>query len=101
MHESTQLVQTLKALFSSQRLAILATEDEGQPYGNLVAFAETDNLSFETPVFRSYRHLGSDKLHPVSIRGPDDRFHKDRRVVLAVQFQRAIERVQGWQRAKE
>jgi len=29
MHESTQLVQTLKALFSSQRLAILATEDEG------------------------------------------------------------------------
>jgi nitroimidazol reductase NimA-like FMN-containing flavoprotein (pyridoxamine 5'-phosphate oxidase superfamily) len=44
MRESTQLVQTLKALFSSQRLAILATEGKGQPYGNLVAFAATDDL---------------------------------------------------------
>ena len=44
MHESTQLVQILKALFSSQRLAILATEGNGQPYGNLVAFAATDDL---------------------------------------------------------
>ena len=44
MRESTQLVQTLKALFSSQRLAILATEGKGQPYGNLVAFAAMDDL---------------------------------------------------------
>ena len=44
MHESAQMVQTLKALFSSQRLAILATEGKGQPYGNLVAFAATNNL---------------------------------------------------------
>jgi len=41
MHVSTQLVQTLKALFSSQRLAILATEGKEQPYGNLVVFAAT------------------------------------------------------------
>ncbi len=45
MHESTQIVQTLKALFSSQRLAILATEGKGQSYGSLVAFAATDNLN--------------------------------------------------------
>jgi nitroimidazol reductase NimA-like FMN-containing flavoprotein (pyridoxamine 5'-phosphate oxidase superfamily) len=44
MDESNQLVQTLKALFSSQRLAILATEGRGQPYGSLVAFAATDSL---------------------------------------------------------
>lgn len=27
-----------------QQLAVLATQNEGQPYGNLVAFAETDEL---------------------------------------------------------
>jgi nitroimidazol reductase NimA-like FMN-containing flavoprotein (pyridoxamine 5'-phosphate oxidase superfamily) len=36
--------ELLKWLFASQQLAVLATEDEGQPYGNLVAFAETDDL---------------------------------------------------------
>jgi nitroimidazol reductase NimA-like FMN-containing flavoprotein (pyridoxamine 5'-phosphate oxidase superfamily) len=34
----------LRRLFASQRLAVLATQDAGQPYGNLVAFAETDDL---------------------------------------------------------
>lgn len=34
----------LRALFASQRLAVLATQNAGQPYGNLVAFAETDDL---------------------------------------------------------
>jgi heme iron utilization protein len=44
MHESNELVEMLKALFSSQRLGILATQESGQPYGSLVAFAATDNL---------------------------------------------------------
>jgi len=34
----------LRDLFASQRLAVLATQNAGQPYGNLVAFAETDDL---------------------------------------------------------
>lgn len=34
----------LKGLFRSQRLAVLATQSGGQPYGNLVAFAATDDL---------------------------------------------------------
>ena len=34
----------LKQLFISQPLAVLATQSEGQPYSNLVAFAETDDL---------------------------------------------------------
>jgi nitroimidazol reductase NimA-like FMN-containing flavoprotein (pyridoxamine 5'-phosphate oxidase superfamily) len=36
--------ELLRGLFASQKLAVLATQDEGQPYGNLVAFAETDDL---------------------------------------------------------
>jgi nitroimidazol reductase NimA-like FMN-containing flavoprotein (pyridoxamine 5'-phosphate oxidase superfamily) len=38
------LRQELKRLFATQRLCVLATQFEGQPYNNLVAFAETDEL---------------------------------------------------------
>ena len=41
---STQLIQTLQELFSSQRLAVLATQSNGQPYGSLVAFAASGDL---------------------------------------------------------
>ena len=34
----------LKGLFSSQRLAVLATQSKEQPYGNLVAFVATNDL---------------------------------------------------------
>jgi nitroimidazol reductase NimA-like FMN-containing flavoprotein (pyridoxamine 5'-phosphate oxidase superfamily) len=34
----------VRSLLASQRFAVIATESEGQPYSNLVAFAEADNL---------------------------------------------------------
>jgi len=40
----SQLKRLLKDLFSSQPLAVLATQFDGQPYGNLVAFAATEDL---------------------------------------------------------
>ena len=40
----SQLKRLLKNLFSSQPLAVLATQSNGQPYGNLVAFAVTEDL---------------------------------------------------------
>jgi heme iron utilization protein len=40
----SKLKRLLKDLFSSQPLAVLATQGEGQPYGNLVAFAATEDL---------------------------------------------------------
>ncbi len=39
-----QLRKDLGDLFASQRLAVLATEEAGKPYANLVAFATTDDL---------------------------------------------------------
>ena len=39
-----ELSHQLKKLFSSQRLAVLATQCEGEPYANLVAFAATEDL---------------------------------------------------------
>ena len=44
MTELSQVTQLLSDLFSSQRLAVISTQGGGQPYSNLVAFAETDDL---------------------------------------------------------
>lgn len=44
MAKKNQLKEFLKDLFSSQRLAVLATQSKQQPYGNLVAFMATRDL---------------------------------------------------------
>jgi len=44
LNNPSQLKKLLKDLFSSQPLAVLATQCNGQPYGNLVAFAATEDL---------------------------------------------------------
>ena len=44
MENGGELSELVKRVFASQRFAVLATQFEGQPYSNLVAFAEADNL---------------------------------------------------------
>ena len=44
MENTAELSGLIKRIFTSQRFAVLATQFEGQPYSNLVAFAEADNL---------------------------------------------------------
>ncbi len=44
MENSKELSDLIKGVLASQRFAVLATQSEGQPYGNLIAFAEADNL---------------------------------------------------------
>ena len=44
VQNTSQLRKTLKDLFDSQRLGVLGTYGQGQPYGSLVAFAATDDL---------------------------------------------------------
>ena len=44
LEEASQLRKLLKDLFASQSLAVLATQDDGQSYGSLVAFAATGDL---------------------------------------------------------
>jgi nitroimidazol reductase NimA-like FMN-containing flavoprotein (pyridoxamine 5'-phosphate oxidase superfamily) len=44
MKNPSRLKRLLKDLFSSQPLAVLATQSNGQPYGNLVAFVATEDL---------------------------------------------------------
>ncbi len=56
--------QTLKKLFESQKLAVLATQDRGQPHTSLVAFAATDDLKhlvFATArATRKFTHITAD-----------------------------------------
>jgi nitroimidazol reductase NimA-like FMN-containing flavoprotein (pyridoxamine 5'-phosphate oxidase superfamily) len=44
MADVSALRQQVKKLCASQRLCVLATQYDGQPYSNLVAFAETGEL---------------------------------------------------------
>ena len=44
MNSSSDLRRTLKEVLAAQRFCVLATQARGQPYGSLVAFAETDDL---------------------------------------------------------
>jgi len=44
MENIEELSRLIKRLLASQRFAVLATQFEGQPYSNLVALAEADNL---------------------------------------------------------
>jgi nitroimidazol reductase NimA-like FMN-containing flavoprotein (pyridoxamine 5'-phosphate oxidase superfamily) len=44
MKNMTGLIKEVKRLCASQKLCVLATQSKGQPYSNLVAFAETDEL---------------------------------------------------------
>ena len=44
MENTKELSDLIKRVLASQRFAVLATQSEGQPYCNLIAFAEADNL---------------------------------------------------------
>jgi len=59
-----QIIKRIKELFLSQNLAILATQNKGQPYTSLVSFASSDNLKqifFVTPQYtRKYMNLSAD-----------------------------------------
>ena len=44
MENAEELPRVIKRLLASQLFAVLATESGGQPFGNLVAFAGTEDL---------------------------------------------------------
>ena len=54
----------LQGLFESQRLGVLATQNEGQPYTSLVAFAASKNLKYlffaTTRATRKFANLVAD-----------------------------------------
>ncbi len=61
MNDQKDIKEDLARLFSSQRLGVLATQDQGAPYASLLAFAASEDLSklyFSTPkATRKFRNL--------------------------------------------
>ncbi len=70
--------ERLKALLASQKLAVLATHSEGQPYGSLVSFVSTPDMKqllfATTRSTRKYENLTSDPRVALLI---DNRSHQD------------------------
>jgi nitroimidazol reductase NimA-like FMN-containing flavoprotein (pyridoxamine 5'-phosphate oxidase superfamily) len=78
LSEESELEQLIRDLFESQKLAVLATQNKGQPYANLIAFAASDNLKslyFVTGrATRKYANIEADARVTVLI---DNRSNQD------------------------
>ena len=85
MESASQLRKTLKDLFASQRLGVLATYGRGQPYNSLVAFAATNDLKHllfgTTRATRKYANLSTESRVALLV---DNRSNQD------TDFHRAI-----------
>jgi len=83
------LKERLKALMEEQKLGVLATFHENEPYTNLVAFLSSDNLKyifFVTPVStRKYSYLSESRKASMMIdnRSNDESDFKDAMAVNA------------------
>lgn len=73
----------IRELLMSQRLAVLSTQDSGQPYASLVAFAATDDLKklfFVTPkTTRKFAYLSANPQVAVLINSSmnqEEDFHR-------------------------
>jgi heme iron utilization protein len=64
MNNTVDLRAVIRNLLASQKLAVLATQNHGQPYSNLIAFAVTDDLKqllfATTRATRKYANLMAD-----------------------------------------
>ena len=103
MKETQQIKKILSELFTSQKLAVLGTHQEGQPYGSLVAFAATSdlkNLVFATTrATRKFANLRSDPRVSMVLDNRSNRVADFRKAVAATALGRAKE-ARGKEREK-
>jgi general stress protein 26 len=78
LSDELELEHLMRELFESQKLAVLATQNEGQPYANLIAFSASDDLKslyFVTArATRKYANIVADARVTVLI---DNRSNQD------------------------
>jgi len=64
MPDTAEMLDLIRNLLESQRLAVLSTQNHGQPYSNLMAIAATDDLKYllfaTTRATRKYANLMAD-----------------------------------------
>ena len=71
MEKTPEVVDNIRELLASQRLAVLSTQNQGQPYSNLVAFAVTPDLKYllfaTTRATRKFANLTADNRVAVMV----------------------------------
>ncbi len=93
----------LKQLFTTQPLAVLSTQNEGQPYASLVAFATSEDLKqlffATTRATRKYGNLSSDPRVAMLV---DSRSNEvsDFRWAMAVTATGKVEEVEGQEKER-
>jgi nitroimidazol reductase NimA-like FMN-containing flavoprotein (pyridoxamine 5'-phosphate oxidase superfamily) len=103
LKELHSMKKDLQGLFGSQRLAVLATQNQGQPYSSLVAFAASEDLEqlffATTRATRKYANLSSDPRVAMLI---DNRSNEaaDFRWAMAVTATGKAGEVEGQEREK-
>jgi nitroimidazol reductase NimA-like FMN-containing flavoprotein (pyridoxamine 5'-phosphate oxidase superfamily) len=101
MEKTSQLKKFLKDLFSSQKLAVLATQARGEPYGNLIAFVATNDLKHllfaTTRATRKYANILGNPRVAIVI---DNRSNQeaDFHQAAAVTATGVVKEVEGWER---
>ena len=101
MKDLDSMKEELQRLFASQRLAVLATQNEGQPYTSLVAFTASENLKklffATTRATRKYANLKADSRVALLI---DNRSNEatDFRWAMAVTATGTAEEIEGQER---
>jgi len=101
MEDTERLKGLLGDLLRSQKLAVLSTHDEGQPYASLVAFAETQDLKgfifATTRSTRKYANLSADSRVAMLV---DSRSNQDSDIhsAMAVTAAGSVEEVSEDQR---
>lgn len=85
MRTSEQIKETLRDLFATQKLAVLSTHRDGQPYASLVSFVATEDLEYLFFVTgratRKFANLKADSRAALLI---DSRSHKDSDIHQAI-----------------
>lgn len=103
MKEIEEIREILLELFTSQKLAVLGTNQAGQPYGNLVAFAATPdlkNLLFATTrATRKFANLQAEPRVSMVFDNRSNRVADFRKAVAATALGPAKE-VRGKERTK-
>jgi heme iron utilization protein len=101
MEDIKALEIQLRDLFSSQRLAVLSTQSEGQPYASLVSFVATDDLKYlvfaTSRATRKYANLAADARAALLIDSRSNR-DSDLEQAVAVTATGAVEELQGPER---
>jgi nitroimidazol reductase NimA-like FMN-containing flavoprotein (pyridoxamine 5'-phosphate oxidase superfamily) len=101
MEDSEKLKTQLKELFSSQKLAVLSTQSEGQPYASLVSFVATDDLKYlvfaTSRTTRKYANLAADARAALLIDSRSNR-DPDLHQAIAVTATGIVDELQGPER---